>query len=203
VHMTFHGSFRGTHEQEHHLHESPKSMTVALQILAVGSIVTGFFGVGFFGMKYNLFERFVHPVAAGVEIEGHHVPVSLEVLLIVLSVAVALSGIWLATRFYHGAHAFEAPRRFAERFPALYQTVANKYYVDEAYDTVVVRPLEKTAWFSWKWLDTVAVDGTLNALAFLTEITGDLLRFLQTGNVRNYALMVLAGALAAVALMVL
>jgi NADH-quinone oxidoreductase subunit L len=218
VHMTFHGSFRGTHEQEHHLHESPKSMTVALQILAIGSIVTGFFGVGFFGMKYNLFERFVQPVAAGVEIEGHHVPVSLEVLLIVLSVAVALSGIWLATRFYHGAHAFEAPRRFAERFPALYQTVANKYYVDEGYDATVIAGTMALAKGSWEFdarvvdgavngtrhltvgssffsglFDLNVVDGAVNLVATLYDLASRGLRKLQWGVVQGYALVMALG----------
>jgi NADH:ubiquinone oxidoreductase subunit 5 (subunit L)/multisubunit Na+/H+ antiporter MnhA subunit len=68
---------------------------------------------------------------------------------------------------------------------------------------VIVRPLTSVAYFSWKGIDTVAIDGTLNACAFFTEIAGDLLRFLQTGNVRNYGLLVLAGALAAAAWLLL
>ncbi|MGD1149557.1 MAG: hypothetical protein ABR961_16595, partial [Thermoanaerobaculaceae bacterium] len=108
-----------------------------------------------------------------------------------------------ATRWYFGPEAFARPARFAERFPTLVRTVANKYYVDEAYNRVIVRPLASVARFSWKGIDTVAIDGTLNACAFFTEIAGDLLRFLQTGNVRNYGLLVLAGALAAAAWLLL
>ncbi|MEP0773810.1 MAG: NADH-quinone oxidoreductase subunit L, partial [Acidobacteriota bacterium] len=117
--------------------------------------------------------------------------------LIVLSVAVAGAGIALARSFYFGPRAFEKPRQLAERLPALYRAVANKYYVDELYDLIIVRPLEALARFTWKGIDTVAIDGTLNASAFFTEISGDVLRFVQTGNVRNYALMVLLGAVAA------
>ncbi|MBI4915672.1 MAG: NADH-quinone oxidoreductase subunit L, partial [Acidobacteria bacterium] len=105
VHMTFHGSFRGTHEQEHHLHESPKSMTVPLQVLAVGSILVGFLGVGkalTFNVDLNWFEGFLHHVAPGVE-ASHHVSLGIEWLLIALSVGVAVSGILLARRFYFGA----------------------------------------------------------------------------------------------------
>jgi NADH:ubiquinone oxidoreductase subunit 5 (subunit L)/multisubunit Na+/H+ antiporter MnhA subunit len=116
---------------------------------------------------------------------------------------VAVAGILLARRFYFGPEAFQRPRALAERFPTLYATVANKYYVDEAYDRALVRPLAGLARFSWKGIDTVVIDGTLNASAFFTEIAGDLLRFLQTGNVRNYGLLVLAGALGAAAWLLL
>ena len=197
VHMTFHGEFRGGHEAEHHLHESPRSMTVPLQVLAVGSVVVGFAGMGIFGAQHNWFEGLLHRVAPGVEVEGYPTSAGIEWLLIALSVGVAVGGILLATRWYFGPEAFVRPTRFAERFPRLVTTVANKYYVDEAYDRAVVKPLASVARFSWKGIDTIAIDGTLNACAFFTEIAGDLLRFLQTGNVRNYGLLVLAGALAA------
>ncbi|TAM44979.1 MAG: NADH-quinone oxidoreductase subunit L [Acidobacteria bacterium] len=205
VYMTFHGEFRGTPEQWHHVHESPGTMTWPLKILAAGSALVGLLGVGTaitFGTDLNWFESFLHRVAPTVEVE-HAPALATEWVLILLSVAVALAGILLARRFYSGAEAFAAPQRMAERAPAVYAAVANKYYVDEAYDRAVVRPLGKLARFSWKGIDTIAIDGTLNASAFFTEIAGDLLRFLQTGNVRNYALFVLCGALAAAAWLLL
>ncbi len=201
VYMTFHGSFRGTHEQEHHLHESPGVMTWPLRILGVGSIAAGFLGISrvfTFGHSINLFEHFLEPVAP--TLGGEHAPsLGVEWILVGISVAVAVAGFMVARRFYFGAGAFARPRRIAEAWPAAYRLVANKFYVDELYDRVVVRPLRAVARFSWKGVDTVAIDGTLNASAFFTEITGDLLRFVQTGNIRNYALMILAGALAAAA----
>ncbi|MBI4916377.1 MAG: NADH-quinone oxidoreductase subunit L, partial [Acidobacteria bacterium] len=145
---------------------------------------------------------FLHHVAPGVE-ASHHVSLGIEWLLIALSVGVAVSGILLARRFYFGARAFEIPNRLADAWPGLYRLVANKYWVDELYAKFVVRPLEALARFSWKGVDTVAIDGTLNASAWFTEITGDLLRFVQTGNVRNYSLMILAGAVAAAAFLLL
>jgi NADH-quinone oxidoreductase subunit L len=192
-------------DAEHHLHESPGSMTWPLRILAVGSAIVGFIGVGkalTFNVDLNWFEGVLHQVAPAVEVE-HAPSLGIEWLLILLSVGVAVGGILLATRFYFGARAFETPRRIAERFPALYQTVANKYYVDEIYDNAIVKPVGFLSWFSWKGIDTVVIDGTLNATAFFTEIAGDLLRFVQTGNVRNYALMVLGGALVAAAWLLL
>ncbi len=205
VHMTFHGSFRGGEEAAHHLHESPGVMTWPLVILAVGSVAAGFVGVGkalTFNVDLNWFEHFLHPVAPGVELHAHP-SLGVEWALIALSVAVAVAGILLARHLYVGPRAFEIPARFAAANPRLYALVANKYYVDEAYDRVIVKPLAAFSRFSWKGLDTVAIDGTVNALAFFTEIAGDMLRFLQTGNVRNYALMVLAGALGAAAWLLL
>ncbi|HPC83883.1 MAG TPA: NADH-quinone oxidoreductase subunit L [Thermoanaerobaculaceae bacterium] len=203
VYMTFFGSFRGGPEAEHHLHESPGVMVWPLRILAAGSVVVGFVGIGFFGPRFNLFERFLHPVAPGVEVEGWHAGPALEVGLIALSVGVAVAGILLARRFYFGPDAGAIPARLATAWPRLYRTVANKYWVDEGYDAAIVRPTNRLAWWLWKGLDTVVIDGVLVSLAFFTEIAGDLLRFVQTGNVRNYALMVLGGAVAAAAWLLL
>jgi NADH-quinone oxidoreductase subunit L len=167
VHMTFHGEFRGGHEAEHHLHESPGSMTVPLQVLAVGSAVVGVLGMGMFGARYNWFEGLLHPLAATVEVEGYQTSVGVEWLLIALSVGVALAGIALARRWYFGPEAFVRPTRFAERFPTLYRTVANKYYVDEAYDATVVAGTVKLAQGCWEF-DARVVDGAVNGTRHLT-----------------------------------
>jgi len=204
VHMTFHGEFRGTPEQAHHLHESPRAMTVPLVILAGGAGLAGFIGIGkalTMNHDINFFEHFLHPVAPLLEVEGH-LSLGVEWLLIALSVGVAVAGIALATKFYLGAEAGRRPQAFVDRFPRLARLVADKYRVDELYNRALVRPATWIAHACWKGIDTVAIDGTLNAMAFFTEITGDLLRFVQTGNVRNYALMVLAGAIAATAWLV-
>jgi NADH-quinone oxidoreductase subunit L len=180
-------------------------MVWPLRILAVGSAVVGFLGIGTaltLGRDLNRFEHFLHPVAPAVELP-HHVSLGIEWLLIALSVAVALGGILLARRFYLGARALEIPNAIATRFPTTFDLVANKYYVDELYDRAVVKPLRSVAWFSWKGIDTVGIDGPINASAWFTEITGDLLRFIQTGNVRNYSLLILGGELAAMAWLLL
>jgi NADH-quinone oxidoreductase subunit L len=202
VYMTFHGAFRGGESQEHHLHEAPASMAWPLRILGAGSIVVGFLGVSsalvLNAANPNWFEHFVASVAPGVELE-HHVSLGVEWVLILVSVAIALGGWLLAKRFYFGARAGETPRRLARSHPFAYRFVANKFYVDELYDRTIVRPLADVSRFLWKGVDTVFIDGGLSATAFFTEISGDLLRFVQTGNVRNYALLILAGTLAAAA----
>jgi hypothetical protein len=100
-------------------------------------------------------------------VEGYQTSVGVEWLLIALSVGVALAGIALARRWYFGPEAFVRPTRFAERFPTLYRTVANKYYVDEAYDATVVAGTVKLAQGCWEF-DARVVDGAVNGTRHLT-----------------------------------
>ena len=192
VFLTFHGKFRGTHEQEHHLHESPAVMTIPLWILAVGAVASGWVGLPW----NNLFHHFLEPVIlrpqTGIETPEHHVSV---LLLAIVATAVALAGIFLAWRTYGGDLGLAKGRVWAERYPGLHRLLVNKYYVDELYDRLIVRPL---AWLSrmlWKAVDTFVIDGAVNAGAFLTELTGDVGRFSTTGNVRNYALYFFLGVI--------
>jgi NADH-quinone oxidoreductase subunit L len=194
VFMTFFGKFRGTHEQEHHLHESPPSMTIPLVILAVGSVLAGFVNVPALLGGNEALHHFLDPVylepqgrAEATEAAHHEMSHGLEWALVFLAVAVAAAGIFLAWTVY-GKKGLEGGRTWAQRFPAAHRLLANKYYVDEIYDRIIVRPLAALSRFFWKVVDTFVIDGAVNAGAFLTELTGDLGRFTTTGNVRNYAL---------------
>jgi NADH-quinone oxidoreductase subunit L len=199
VYLTFHGEFRGTHEQAHHLHESPKVMTVPLVVLAVGAVAAGWIGIPagmtFGAVDLNWFHHFLGPVVEPVGEGGeHHMTLGVEWALIVGSVAVAVCGILLARRWW-GRRGVAADAAFAERFPAVQRTLANKYWVDEAYDAAIVRPLAWLARMCWKVVDTLIIDGGLHVGAFTTELTGELGRYTTTGNVRNYALYFFAGVL--------
>jgi NADH-quinone oxidoreductase subunit L len=224
VHMTFHGQFRGGHDAEHHLHESPGSMIWPLRILAGFSAVAGLVGIGFLGVKYNLFEQFLHPVARQVEVEGFHLGGLVEVGLILASITVAGLGIWLATRFYFGEHAGETPRRFAEAYPGLYTTVANKYYVDELYEATVIAGTKGLARGFWEFdarvidgvvngtswgtrfaaffsglFDQYVVDGAVNAVGWVNQAASRTLRRVQAGVVQGYALAMAIGFMLMVA----
>jgi NADH-quinone oxidoreductase subunit L len=199
VSLTFYGRFRGTHEQEHHLRESPSSMTIPLVVLAFLAIVGGWVGLpAVFGENANLFARFMSPIVvpiAGHEAAHEALPHATEWLLMAVSVAVAASGLYLAWKWYAKEEGRE-PARIAAAYPGLYALVAEKYRVDELYDVLLVRPFEWLARVLWKVVDVLVIDGILNAGAFLVELSGDFLRFLQTGNVRNYALTFLLGIVA-------
>jgi len=195
VYMTFHGEFRGTDEQLHHLHESPRVMTVPLWILAGGAMVTGFLGIPAFLPGGDWIGRFLSPVIAHVGGDhGHHAAVWLEWVLMAASVAVAVLGILVARRTWGSGRGLEGGMAWASRMPAVHRLLVNKYWVDEFYDRWVVRPLKRLAEACKRFIDGYLIDGVLvHGSAFLAEITGDLLRFTTTGNVRNYALYFLLG----------
>jgi NADH-quinone oxidoreductase subunit L len=210
VYMTFHGSFRGGEEAEHRVHESPPTMTVPLIVLGalsiVGGIVIGFPGQLFHRPELNAIDQFLHPVIADIGATGHAgeahaeaghaISLQTEWLLVFVSVLVAVAGWIVASRFYTGRDAYSMPHRFARRFSLAHRVLVNKYWVDELYDAVVVRPLHRLCVFCWKVVDVVLIDTlVVNGSAFVTELAGDFLRFLQTGNVRNYALSVALGVL--------
>jgi NADH-quinone oxidoreductase subunit L len=193
--LTFHGTFRGTEEQRHHLHESPWVMTLPLVVLAAGAVVAGWVGVpavisSLFGGDWNVFHHFLEPVVARLPggVGEHELGAALEWLFILLSVGVGLGGIVLAWRVYERGPGLGAERAWAERFPAAYRVLTHKYYVDELYDRAIVRPLAWLARLLWKGVDAVLIDGSINLGATVTELTGDLGRLSTTGNVRNYAL---------------
>jgi NADH-quinone oxidoreductase subunit L len=142
-HMTFSGGFRGTAEQAHHVHESPTSMVLPLQVLALGSIVAGFLGVPAILGGGNWIEHFLHPVFQ----DAHHTlqtvftaPVpghGVEAGLMAASVLLAAAGIFVATRFYK-AHP-EVPERLAASWAGVHRVLLHKYYVDELYGALFVR----------------------------------------------------------------
>jgi NADH-quinone oxidoreductase subunit L len=193
--LTFGGSFRGTHEQEHHLHESPPVMTVPLWILGAGAVFAGFAGIPkllALGRDVSWIHRFLEPIAAdghGLGTDEHGLSMGLEVFLVLFAVAAAVSGLLAARAIYGGEAGLAKGRAWAERFPAVHRVLVNKYYVDEIYDFLIVKPLAWLAWLFWKGVDTLLIDTVIvNGGAAATELTGDIGRFTTTGNVRNYAL---------------
>jgi NADH-quinone oxidoreductase subunit L len=194
VFLTFHGKFRGTHEQEHHLHESPPSMTVPLMILAVGAVFAGYVGLPAVFAEHNWWHGWLEPViATGIAAEHPEMSHGMEWALIGITTLVALSGIFLAWSFYGGDKGLANGRTWAQRFPAVHKLLVNKFYVDEIYDFLIVRPLAALSRVLWKFVDAIVIDGAINVGAFLTELTGDVGRFTTTGNVRNYALYFFVG----------
>jgi NADH-quinone oxidoreductase subunit L len=178
--ITFFGGFRGTEEQRHHVHESPAAMTIPLVVLAILSIVGGFVGVP---------EVFIH---GGEKLRGFLSPVipasshaqvshSTELLLMGLTTAIAIIAILMAWVRY---------KRYREEQPtAVGKILEHKWYVDELYDAAIVRPVNKLGVFANKYLERSGIDGLVNGVGRLVNYGGRQLRWLQSGQVGSYVLL--------------
>jgi len=199
IFLTFHGKPR--YDEHHvHVHESPNNMLVPLMILALLSVVGGWFAAPAFlpgGTDY--FAKFLQPVFRNVEVVGAEAEVhSLEIWLAAVAVAVALAGALFAYWLY-----LKRPEKadgVAKSLKPAYTTLLNKYYVDELYAAAVVRPL---LWIStnvlWKTVDVAGIDGAANGIAEGAKAIGDGVRHAQSGNTRSYAVWVVVGALVVIA----
>jgi NADH-quinone oxidoreductase subunit L len=199
VYLTFYGKFRGTHEQEHHLHESPATMTGPLWILAVLSAVGGLLSLPhgiWHGPSLATWLHSITPEIPGVEREIH-IAFSTELTIAGISTLIAIAG-WLVARNLYKDKQLASDAAFAQRAPGLARAIENKWYVDELYGATIVRPLAGLSRFFWKGVDAV-IDGLAATLGFIVRGFGDIMRFFQTGNVRNYALMFFIGVILFVA----
>ena len=182
--LTFFGEERLTGESRHHLHESPPVMTVPLIILAVLSVVGGYVGLpAVLGERADLIGRFLEPIARAVH---GPVPAAVEWNLILVSTAAAAAGLFIAYLFYIRYPLI--PGRLAARLPAVYRVLVGKYYVDELYDAVIVRPAVRGAELVYTHFDLKVIDGALNGSALAADTAGRGLARLQTGFIKDYAL---------------
>ncbi len=189
VFMTFYGECRADPHVAKHIHESPYVMTVPLMILAVLSVVGGLVGFPIIEGAHK-FKEFLAPSITKLHVEVHH-SMAFEIIMMIFSMAVAAAGIFTAYRMYIVKP--ELPTRVAEKYPATYDLVYNKYYVDELYDATVVEPIKAGSDFLWTGVDDKVVDGAVNGSAGVVAWLSAHLRKLETGFLQNYALAILAG----------
>jgi NADH-quinone oxidoreductase subunit L len=190
--MTFHGEPRMSEEVRPHVHESPPSMRVPLMVLAVLSMIGGFLGVppeG--GILHQALEPVFHEAF---ELSGgHHAFAFIDIVLMMVSLAVAIAGWVMAYRFY--VQQPELPQQWAQRWQTYYTLLVNKYYVDETYATFVIKPIYRFSQVLWRWVDDFVIDGIVNLVGKIVEFFGEAVRWFQTGNVRTYAAVLVAGTL--------
>ncbi|MCP4583244.1 MAG: NADH-quinone oxidoreductase subunit L [candidate division Zixibacteria bacterium] len=197
LYMTFYGKSRVSKDAAKHLHESPWVMLLPLYILAVLAIFGGYVGLPEVMGGGAWFDHFLDPVIASVGAHGgeaHHYSHAFEYMFISFSIIAAAIGIIFATMYYIKNP--NKPKRLAEKFSGLYKLLLNKYYIDEVYDYLIIKPMYVISLIFWKIFDVRMVDGTVNGVAEFFGNLSERFRVLHTGYVRNYALSFLIGAAA-------
>ncbi|HTK80965.1 MAG TPA: NADH-quinone oxidoreductase subunit L [Bacteroidota bacterium] len=203
VNLTFEGEER--YPSSVHPHESPKLMTIPLIVLAVLSVGGGFLGIPESLGGGNAIEHWLQPVFERAEV--YSAPVlegsrSTEYLLMALSVAVAIAGIYYARTIY--LRRPEKAAAIASSYRGIYKLLWNKYFVDEVYDASVVRPTMRISdKLLWKGVDAGLIDGIVNGSARLVSWLSSHLRKIQTGVAQSYALVFVIGILVILGILVL
>jgi NADH-quinone oxidoreductase subunit L len=226
IFLTFFGKPRFD-EHKVHVHESPHNMTVPLMILALLSIVGGWFAAPHLMGGPDYFQRFLAPVfseyapnpssdllqkmqeagisahtAGAVEYPAETLSPSMELVHALTGPPVVLAIIGLLVAWWFYIRQPDAPKKLAERAHGLYKLLLDKYYVDEIYGAVIIRPF---LWISttvlWHVIDERLIDGTVNGVATVSREVGGKAREIQSGNARSYATWVVIGAVGFTVLM--
>jgi NADH-quinone oxidoreductase subunit L len=189
--LTFFGNFRGTEDQKHHLHESPLIMTIPLMVLAVLSVVGGFIGIPEVLGGSNWLAEYLSPVIYNIgEKEVHALSHSTEYMLMGISTSLVIVMIIAAYVIYMSKKSLPV----AEGQEAGVQKLLyNKYYIDELYNALVVKPLQGLSGFFGKVLDNVVVDGIVNGVGKGVEAGSRALRYTQSGSISVYLFAMVIG----------
>jgi len=197
VFLAFFGESRLKPEEQKHLKESPKTITIPLIILAALSVIGGYIGIPAALRGGNRFEHFMEPVFADahhiIERSGEMAHGSIEYALMLTAVIIAFAGFYLAYRLY--IRAPETPQRIAARAGGFYRAVYHKYYVDEIYHAAIVNPFFRLSGFFWKIFDVKLIDGTVNGTAWLFRRTSQIFRKVQAGYVQEYVVVFILGCI--------
>ncbi len=196
--MTFYGKSRVEPRAAHHLHESGYEMTIPLMVLAFFSVVAGWVSWPKAWNGSEAFDRYLEPVFApansalggGAEQGATLSPGAL------MGFSVLAAGIGIALALWWYLKSTEIPERLAGRFSDAYRVLIHKYYVDEIYNWLIVRPLRIVSEkFLWREVDAGAIDGVMvNGTGEGAKEVGGILRKIQSGNIPSYAAWVLLGA---------
>jgi len=191
--LTFWGEFRGTHEQEHHLHESPKTITLPLIVLAILSVVGGFVGLPEVFHAPHLLEKFLAPVFE--DSYAKLLPLGLaagtEMSLMIFATLVAVAMIAFAYQLY--ITKAQRPEANEANLPGYQRVISKTYYVNELYDYTITKPLNWIARNLNAVFENRVVDAIVNGLGDLVVNASKFVRLIQTGSIELYMLIMVIG----------
>ena len=181
--LTFTGTFRGTHDQEHHLHESPVAMTFPLIVLAILATLAGFVGLPEVFIEHHALQEFLS--ASVTNLSAHHLDHATEYMLMGMSVTLVL-----------GMIIFAFVRTKSPNFQAntgLAKILENKWYVDELYDALFVQPIQKFSSFLDRIIERKGIDAGVNGVGKMVRWGADRMRLLQNGQAGAYLFSMVIG----------
>jgi len=199
--ITFLGEERLSHHAKEHLHESPWSMVGPLYVLAALATLGGFFGVPhLLGMALGHIPHFLSnwlaPVIAikHMPLVGEHLPWH-EGVVMALSVVLAVASFWSGWKVFQNKFFISD---FLSAIGPFHKVLANKYYVDELYDFLILSPLKRLSQWAAQIFDKLVVDGAVNGVGVWSRYFADRIRVIQTGDLQTYALAMIIGVFALV-----
>ena len=193
--LTFTGKFRGDHHVEEHLHESPAEMTIPLIVLGLGAMAVGFVGIPAFLRSHHepLFVRWLSNGDAPVQALALHMSSSREWLLMGVATGAGVVGIIVAAALWLGGPR-PAVVSLGNGIGPIKKLVANKFYIDELYDLVLVRPFRWLCMAVYQVVDRFIIETLLLGLVTtLVDFSGRALRLLQNGHVQRYMVVTVMG----------
>ncbi len=190
--LTFFGDFKGTHHQKDHLHESPSSMTIPLWILAILSLAGGVLNIPELFHGNHFLASWLEPVITG-RVGIHEISHTTEWILMGITTAIILGIIYYSYRKYAVNKAI-APAD--DKIHGLNKTFANKFYVDEIYDTVIVEPVQFGSRVAHDYMEKSFIDRIVEGFGSFVKGLANIVRKTQDGNLEIYLLGMVIGAIA-------
>jgi NADH-quinone oxidoreductase subunit L len=180
--LTFHGEFRGTEDEKHHLHESPINMTLPLMILAVLSVFGGLLNVPHVLGGHTWLATWYEPIAGWTK---HTMTLSHSTEILLMTITTSLVLLIMVVCYVVYVRNRSLPVSDSSQ-TGITKVLANKFYIDELYDLLFIKPTEGLSKFFYHFIDKLGIDGFVNSFWGLFRISGKGLRILQTGNIEFY-----------------
>jgi NADH-quinone oxidoreductase subunit L len=198
--LTFFGEFRGNSIQKNHVHESPKSMTIPLMILAALSVVGGFIGFPHgLGHQLHLDHWLDGFLATSIKTGKIEMTLTTELILMAITIILILAVILIARTMFVSKN--KVPESDEAAMPLWKEVIYYKYYIDEIYEAVVVKPLNRISGLLYHYIEKSGIDAMVNGIGTSVVNWSQLLRLSQTGGLGFYVMAMVISILVLIVLM--
>ena len=198
--LTFFGEFRGNSIQKNHVHESPKSMTIPLMILAALSVVGGFIGFPHeLGHQLHLHHWLDGFLATSIKTGKIEMTLTTELILMATTIILILAVILIARTMFVSKN--KVPESDEAAMPLWKEVIYYKYYIDEIYEAVVVKPLNRISGLLYHYIEKSGIDAMVNGIGTSVVNWSQLLRLSQTGGLGFYVMAMVISILVLIILM--